>query len=306
MPRRIATLIVTLFLFAMAPGSHGAAPDAAELERLLTFFLDGASRNDRAAHERFWADELVYTRSTGVRTNKAEILADLAKGADPSEPPTAYSAEDISIRQYGDTAVVAFRLVGKVGGERPETLYFLNTGTFLKRNGEWRAIAWQATRVPVAPKAEAAVNLTPGAAARPGLVEEIRRADAEFFHAFFDTCDVATVRRYIADDFEMIHDKGGFVSRSGAEFVKVTEEKCKRQADGIDFLSTRKLVPESLKVYPIQADGAIETGTHTFYAVKPGEPDRLTETGQFAHYWKLDNGQWKLSRVLSYDHVLAK
>ncbi len=96
------------------------------------------------------------------------------------------------------------------------------------------------------------MNLTAGATPRPGLVDEIRQADAEFFRAFFDTCDVATVRRYVADDFEMIHDKGGIVSRSGAEFVKVTEDKCKRQADGIDFLSTRKLVPESLKVYPIR------------------------------------------------------
>ena len=306
MLRRFTALIVTLFLSASALASPGAAPDAAELERLLRYFLEGASRNDAAAHERFWADELVYTRSAGVRTDKAEILAELAKGPDPSEPPTAYSAEDIQIRQYGDTAIVAFRLVGVVGGENPETLSFLNTGTFLKRNGEWRAIAWQATRAAVEPKQDAPVNLTPGAPARPGLVDEIRQADAEFFRAFFDTCDVETVRRYIADDFEMIHDKGGFVSRSGAEFVKVTQDKCKRQAEGEDFLSTRKLVPESLKVYPIQDDGAIEVGTHTFYAVKAGEPDRLTETGQFTHFWKQENGQWKLSRVLSYDHVLAK
>ena len=295
---------MTLFLSTTAAADVAAA-DAGELRRLLVYFLDGASRNDRAAHERFWADELVYTRSAGVRTNKAEILAELARGPDPSEPPIAYSAEDIRIQQYGDTAIVAFRLVGKGGGERPETLNFLNTGTFLKRNGEWRAVAWQATRVPVEPKQEAPVNLTPGATARPGLVDEIRQADAEFFRAFFDTCDVEVVRRFVADDFEMIHDKGGFVSRSGADFVKVTQDKCKRQADGVDFQSTRKLAPESLKVYPIQDDGAIEVGTHTFYAVKAGEPDRLTETGQFTHFWKQEDGQWKLSRVLSYDHVLA-
>ena len=304
MLRRFTSLIVTLFL-STTSAADVVAPDAEELQRLLAYFLDGASRNDKAVHERFWADELVYTRSAGVRTSKAEILADLAQGPDPSEPPTEYSAEDIRIQQYGDTAIVAFRLVGKVGGERPETLNFLNTGTFLKRNGEWRAVAWQATRVPVEPKQEAPVNLTPGAAARPGLVDEIRQADAEFFRAFFDTCDVEVVRRYVADDFEMIHDKGGFVSRSGADFVKVTQDKCKRQADGVDFLSTRKLVPGSLKVYPIQDDGAIEVGTHTFYAVKAGVPDRLTETGQFTHFWKQENGQWKLSRVLSYDHVLA-
>jgi ketosteroid isomerase-like protein len=302
---RLATLIVTLLLLAAAV-AQPAAPDAEELTRLLTFFLDGASRNDIAAHERFWADELVYTRSAGVRTNKAEILAGLRAGSAPAEPPTAYSAEDVRIQQYGDTAIVAFRLVGRVGGTSPETLHFLNTGTFLKRNGEWRAVAWQATRVPAEPKQDAPVNLTPGATARPGLEDEIRRADAEFFRAFFDTCDVETVRRFVADDFEMIHDKGGVVSRSGVDFVRVTQEKCKRQADGIDFLSTRKLVPASLKVYPIQGNGAVEIGTHRFYAVKAGEPDRLTETGQFTHYWKQENGQWKLSRVLSYDHVLAR
>jgi len=305
MLRRITALIVTLFLSASAAAQQNAA-DADELRRLLTYFLDGASRNDIAVHERFWGDELVYTRSAGVRTDKAEILADLRKGSDPSEPPTTYAAEDIRIQQFGDTAIVAFRLVGKVGGDRPETLNFLNTGTFLKRKGEWRAIAWQATRMPIEPKGDAAVNLTPGATARPGLADEIRRADAEFFRAFFDTCDIEAVRRFVADDFEMIHDKGGVVATSGPDFVRITQDKCKRQADGTDFLSTRKLVPESLRVYPIQDDGAIEIGTHTFYAVKPGEPDRLTETGQFTHYWKQENGQWKLSRVLSYDHVLAE
>jgi ketosteroid isomerase-like protein len=241
-----------------------------------------------------------------VRTNKAEILADVRKGADPAEPPTAYSAEDVSVQQYGDTAIVAFRLVGKVGGDSPETQNFLNTGTFLRRNGEWRAIAWQATRMPVTPVQEAPVNLTPGATARPGLADEIHQADAELFRAFFDTCDVDTVRRYVADDFEMVHDKGGIVATSGAQFVQETVDKCKRQAEGTDFLSTRKLVPGTLKVYPIQQDGAIATGTHTFYAVKAGEPDRLTETGQFTVFWKQVDGQWKMVRALSYDHVLAK
>ncbi|HKY00313.1 MAG TPA: nuclear transport factor 2 family protein [Steroidobacteraceae bacterium] len=305
MLRSSIALAASLFLTTIAAAQE-AAPDVAELKRLLAWFLDGASRNDAAVHERFWAEELVYTRSAGVRTDKAGILADVRKGADPAEPPTAYSAEDVDVRQYGDTAIVAFRLVGKVGGDNPDTLNFLNTGTFLKRNGEWRAIAWQATRMPLAPAQDAPVNLTPGAMARPGLAEEIRRADAEFFRAFFDTCDVDTVRRYIADDFEMIHDKGGIVATSGAQFVQETVDKCKRQAEGTDFLSTRKLVADTLKVYPIQQDGAIATGTHTFYAVKAGKPDRLTETGQFTTFWKQVDGQWKMMRALSYDHVLAQ
>jgi len=310
MSRFVAWTILVLQLSAAgAARATEQAPAAAELNALLEYFLEGASRNDVAVHDRFWAEEFIYTRSIGVRTDKAEILADLRKGPDPSEPPTQYSAEDIRIQQYGDTAVVAFRLVGKVGGEQPETLQFLNTGTFLRRKGEWRAIAWQATRqaTPERPQAAegAPVNLTPGAVARPGLGDEIRAADAAFFRAFFDTCDIEAVRGALTDDFEMFHDKGGRVATSGAEFVKSTQDKCRRQAEGSDFQSTRRLLPETMKVFAINNYGAISTGTHEFFAVKAGEPDRLTETGQFTIVWKEEDGRWKLARALSFDHVLA-
>jgi ketosteroid isomerase-like protein len=149
---KLAVKLVALFLLSAAGGlARGAdsAPDAEELTRLLNEFLAGASRDDIKVHERFWADDLIYTRSAGVRTNKQEILEGLQAGPEsPAEPAVTYSAEDIRIQQYGDTAIVAFRLVGKAAGASPEAQYFLNTGTFLKRNGEWRAVAWQATKVP--------------------------------------------------------------------------------------------------------------------------------------------------------------
>src|SRR4029079_6570191 len=53
-----------------------SADDSAELTRLLREFLAGASRNDPAVHERFWADDLVYTGSSGRRIGKADILSD--------------------------------------------------------------------------------------------------------------------------------------------------------------------------------------------------------------------------------------
>jgi ketosteroid isomerase-like protein len=313
-------LIPLILMLVLAPATQAwsatAAPAADELKQLLKYFLEGASRNDVAVHDRFWADDLIYTRSAGVRVGKADILANAGTPEAAEGPPTVYTAEDIRIQQYGDTAVVAFRLVGTTGnGPQAEVTQFLNTGTFAKRNGEWRAVAWQATRMAEAsdshsprpePQKEAAINLTPGAVARPGLYDEILKADTEFFKAFFDACDVETVRRYIADDFEMFHDKGGLVSSSGAEFVKITQDKCKRQAEGTDFLSARKLVPESMKVYALNNYGAIQVGTHRFYAVQKDKPDRLTETGLFTHVWKEENGQWKLARVLSYDHVLAQ
>ena len=136
-----------------------AAPDAAELTRLLNEFLAGAGRNDAAVHDRFWADDLIYTRSAGVRTNKEEIMKGLrtAPPRKEGDPVTVYTAEDIKIQQYGNAAVVAFRLVGnttKADGTKTATNN-LNTGTFIKRNGKWQVVAWQSTVVPE-PKTTAA------------------------------------------------------------------------------------------------------------------------------------------------------
>lgn len=151
MTRRLAALISSLVFACFAQAQADTpAPAAEELTRLLNEFLAGASRNDIQVHERFWADDLIYTRSAGVRVGKADILESMRTGTpEPDEPPTVYSAEDIRIHQYGDTAVVAFRLVGKTSsGEKAEVANYLNTGTFVRRDGEWRAVAWQATRVP--------------------------------------------------------------------------------------------------------------------------------------------------------------
>lgn len=128
-----------------------AAPDSAALHAMLDEFLAGAGRNDPAVHDRFWADDLIYTGSSGRRVGKADIMRDL-RAAPPSQatdPQPVYSAENVRIQQYGTVAVVAFRLVATTpSDEGPVVGRYLNTGTFLKRDGMWRVVAWQATRVP--------------------------------------------------------------------------------------------------------------------------------------------------------------
>jgi ketosteroid isomerase-like protein len=139
-------------IFAVFSISAQTAPDAAELTRLLNDFLAGASRNDAAVHERFWADDLIYTRSTGVRINKNELMRGVLEtpAAKPGDPATVYTAEDIRIQQYGNAAVVAFKLIGTTArsdGTKTVTQN-LNTGTFIKRAGRWQAVAWQSTVIP--------------------------------------------------------------------------------------------------------------------------------------------------------------
>ena len=147
-------LVFLLLLCAITVGARAqTAPDAAELTKLLHDFLAGASRNDIAMHDRFWADELVYTSALGRRKGKADIMRELREDPKatpaPDEGTTVFTAEDIRIQQHGDTAVVAFRLVGTTdkAGTKTVANYF-NTGTFLKRSGKWQVIAWQATALP--------------------------------------------------------------------------------------------------------------------------------------------------------------
>jgi ketosteroid isomerase-like protein len=104
-------------------------------------------------HDRFWAEELVYTSALGRRKGKADIMRELraepAATPKPEEGTTVYTAEEIRIQQYGETAIVAFRLVATTDKAGAKTVAnYLNTGTFLKRNGKWQVVGWQATAMP--------------------------------------------------------------------------------------------------------------------------------------------------------------
>jgi ketosteroid isomerase-like protein len=85
-----------------------------------------------------------------VVINKAEILQGLDRLKPTDESKSVYSAEDIVTHDYGDTAVVAFRLVARTEYKngKAEIDHYRNTGTFLNRNGTWQVIAWQSTKVP--------------------------------------------------------------------------------------------------------------------------------------------------------------
>src|ERR1043165_2616145 len=125
------------------------APAAAELTKLLNEFLAGASHNDVAMHDRFWADDVIYTGSGGRRRGKAEIMKDVraAPAPKPGDPKTTYTSEDVRIQQYGNTATVAFRLVATTEKDgKTEVAKYLNSGTFVKRKGKWQVVNWQATK----------------------------------------------------------------------------------------------------------------------------------------------------------------
>ncbi len=72
------------------------------------------------------------------------------------------------------------------------------------------------------------------------------------------------------------------------------------------FRARRALVNESTTIYPLYKDGrlygAVQNGDHWFYTTINKEPERLAGAAKFTHLWLLENGDWKLSRSLSFDH----
>jgi hypothetical protein len=143
--RRLARFAILAIAFTAAGAQAG---DADDILGLLDDFL--ANAGARSAHERFWAEDLVYTSSRGTRTTRDAILASFDPApADQEQPPgPVYSADEVQLKWLGDAAVVAFRLVAQPPGDGP-TDYYYNTGTFVKRDGEWRVVAWQATKIPL-------------------------------------------------------------------------------------------------------------------------------------------------------------
>jgi hypothetical protein len=146
---------------------------------------------------------------------------------------------------------------------------------------------------------------TAGPAPTQALTDEVKAADAALFSAFFDRCDIPAFAAMIADDFEMIHDKGGRIAANKAEMISNSEKICARQKTGEDYRARRELVAASLKVYPVNNFGAIEIGEHRFFQLLPGKPEKLVEVALFTQVWKKEESGWKLTRVLSYDHRLT-
>ena len=149
-------LLALLLPLPLAAGPQTKAPAsiAEELTTMLRRFLGDAAQGNVAGFETFFADDVIYTRSAGVVTTKAEILKNVASLRPTPESKTTYSAEDVTVHEYGDTAIIAFRLVGRTehSDGKIETGNYRNTGTFLRRNGRWQVVAWQSTKIPEAPE----------------------------------------------------------------------------------------------------------------------------------------------------------
>ena len=124
------------------------------------------------------------------------------------------------------------------------------------------------------------------------LYAEIIHMDSVLFNAF-NSRDTLTFKTLFTTDLEFYHDKGGLT-----DYTFSIESLKRTTASNTDL--KRELIPGSLEVYPIKEYGAVQIGSHRFCHTENGKPD--CGTFKFVHIWKKKDGQWKISRVASYDH----
>lgn len=124
------------------------------------------------------------------------------------------------------------------------------------------------------------------------LYNKIAQLDSALFAAY-NSKDLKLMKTFFTKDLEWYQDNGGLIN---FEQVFINFQSIFNR----EYDLKRNLVKESLEVHPIKDYGAIEIGKHQFKHIENGKLE--VGTFKFLMIWKNDQGSWKISRVISYDH----
>ena len=133
------------------------------------------------------------------------------------------------------------------------------------------------------------------------LFQTLKEQDHFLFERGFNQCDLEYLQKVVHQDLTFFHDQGGIQYRQ--DFFESTKNNiCSTPVQK----PIRKLVEGSLEVFPLYNNGtlygAIQNGLHDFYIREAGKPDRHTSSARFTHVWLLEDENWLLRDVLSFDH----
>ena len=145
----IAVLLITAtpFVFGQTKRRKGNTDSGTEQELLKRNreYDEALVQEDASALDRIFADEFIYTSTTGEPINKRQQLEAIKSGDLKFEYG---KSDEVRVRVYGNTAVMTGRFIakgeykGKVF-EAPERY----TAVWVKRHRRWQLVAEQGTRV---------------------------------------------------------------------------------------------------------------------------------------------------------------
>lgn len=146
---------------------------------------------------------------------------------------------------------------------------------------------------------------------QPKLFVTMQTLDTQLFEAA-NHCNYAKLTALVDENLEFYHDQGGLTLGRQAFLDSIKKNTCD--------VMIRELVAGTLQAYPIKGYGAIEMGVHRFHhpghekefpAAKqlgmtrfldPGVAEWPVGEAKFLHIWQVKDGNWKLTRVVSYGH----
>jgi hypothetical protein len=137
------------------------------------------------------------------------------------------------------------------------------------------------------------------------LFRTLKTNDSLLFEVGFNTCDLSQFENLMAEDLEFYHDKSG-VTTSSSQFLEVMKTGLCKPSN--THKTRRELIKGSLEVFPLYDNGvlygAIQVGEHRFFEKNNDQPEKVGSNAKFIHLWTNEDGQWRLKRVLSFDHQL--
>ena len=132
-----------IFLPLLAISAFAFAADSTDGVREAALgWRQGAIHQDRAALQRFLADDLVYTHGGGKRQSKAEYIAEVTKGPAHYE---SFTGRGENIRLFGKVAV----LWGSVDVKPAKgDAYRVRTlEVYVEKDGRWQLAQKESVRV---------------------------------------------------------------------------------------------------------------------------------------------------------------
>lgn len=119
------------------------------------------------------------------------------------------------------------------------------------------------------------------------LYDSIERMDS-IWEDSYNHCKLDVQEKIISDDLEFYHDLGGLLTSKTKLIDALKNNICGKVH--------RELKKGSLEVYPIAGYGAVEMGLHRFHNLVENSTSGYAK---FVHIWQYNNGEWRLTRVIS-------
>lgn len=129
----------------------------------------------------------------------------------------------------------------------------------------------------------------------------LKSLDSLMFEESYNKLNSDILKELATEDIEFYHDQSG-ATYNRSDFIEGM-----KGLGNLSYKARRELIPGTTQIFPLSDNGkiyaAILMAEHRFYAREANEkPEYLTSTAKYTTLWILSEGEWKMSRIYSYDH----